>query len=330
VVDKFETLEYHQNYDLLSGISITFKDAGHVLGSAIVEIEAEGKKLVFSGDIGAGRLALLNPPDVPEDADYVVIESAYGDRLHEETESSKNLLEDAIEETVSQNGVLMIPSFALERTQEILYHLNDLVENNRIPQVPIYLDSPLAIGLTEIYKKYENYYRDEAKKLASTDNIFDFPGLTFTDSVAESKKINEVDPPKIIIAGAGMSQGGRILHHELRYLDDPKNTLLIVSYQAKGTLGREILEGSEEVKIMDYNVPVNAQIKQISGYSAHADQAELMNWIKQVAENSPERKPEKVFVCQGEPEASKALSQLMRDKLAIDAKVPEEGESVEL
>lgn len=329
VMKMFKFVEYDQPIQLNKKISICFREAGHVLGSAVIELEAEKKKIVFSGDLGSGQVPILRKPAQIKEADYVIIESTYGDRFHETREVCKDIVEDITEETVARGGVLMIPSFALERTQQLLYHFNELVENRRIPPIPIFVDSPLAIKLTEIYRRYPQYYDQEAELLIkSGDDIFKFPGLRLTCSVKESKQINDIAPPKVIIAGSGMSQGGRILHHEARYLPDPKSTLLIVTYQVQGTLGRQILEGAKKVEILDQNIPVKAKIKRLDGYSAHADQKGLLNWLEAMIGSNSSKRPQKVFVCQGEEEPALVLAQKIKDHLGIPAEVPEMGQLV--
>jgi metallo-beta-lactamase family protein len=331
IMRMFRIAEYDQPIKLNKEISVCFREAGHVLGSAVIEITIAGKKIVFSGDLGSGRVSILRKPALIKEADYVVMESTYGDRLHESSQACKDVIEDIVEETVCRGGVLMIPSFALERTQQLLYHFNELVENRRIPRVPIFVDSPLAIKLIEVYRRYPQYYDKEAELLIkSGDDIFKFPGLKFTLSVEESKAINEVAPPKIIIAGSGMSQGGRILHHEVRYLADPKNTLLIVTYQAQGTLGRKILEGAKEVKILDQIIPVKAKIEHINGYSSHADQKGLIDWLTAMIRTGSSKRPQKIFVCQGEKKSAIALAQKIKDHLGLPAEVPRLKEVVDL
>ena len=322
----WQTTDYHKTLDF-KDLKVTFFDAGHILGSAFILIEAENKKIVFSGDLGNSPEPIIKDRDIIPPADYCLIESAYGDRLHEDVSKREDILEDAIEETVKNGGTLVIPAFAMERTQELLYHINDLVENDRIPKVPIYIDSPLAIKLTEIYDRYRNYYNDEAIQLLKKEgkSFLIFPNVYLTLTTEESKKINDVPPPKIVIAGSGMSHGGRILHHEIRYLPDPKSMILFVGYQAEGSLGRKILDGAEQVKIFGEDVPVNCQKKVISGYSAHADQKGLLDWLY------PDRKIlKKVYVVQGEKEASLVLAEKIRDNLALIAEVPTYGEVVDL
>ncbi len=325
-MDSFYGIDYGETIDVGGGISALLRDAGHILGSAMVEVVYNGKKIVFSGDMGNPPTPLLKPTEFIHEADWVVIESTYGDRIHEDRLKRKQIFEDVIEESMRKGGVLMIPSFALERTQELLYELNELVENNRVPRVPVFIDSPLAIRATDVYKRYQNYFNKEATDLiASGDKLFQFPGLKFTRTVEESKAINEVRAPKIIIAGSGMSNGGRILHHERRYLSDPKSTILFIGYQAAGTLGRRIFDGAAKVNIYREQIPVRCQVKAIGGYSAHADQETLIRWLKHV------KKPiQKVFAVQGEEEPAFALVQMIRDKLGIEAEAPELGDKFEL
>ncbi|MBU1102718.1 MBL fold metallo-hydrolase [Patescibacteria group bacterium] len=337
VMQLFVRADYYQKTKLADDIFFTFYEAGHVLGSAIIEIEAQGQKIVFSGDLGHPPAPLLRPPDFLEEADYVLVESTYGDRTHESSDQCKELIENVVEETIDRGGVLLIPSFALERTQQLLYHLNELVEHKRIPVVPVFVDSPLASRATQVYEKYRQYYNKETTlEIEGGDDIFNFPGLRVTHSSEESKNINKVKPPKIIIAGSGMSQGGRILHHEALYLGDPKTTILFVTYQAVGTLGRKIFDGEKKIKILDQEVEIRARIERISGYSSHADQSFLMDWLRNF------QKPcysdgdkgchliKKIFVVQGEEKPSATLAGLIRDELGIEAVQPKMGEVAEL
>lgn len=341
IMKLWEGVKYHQKIQIGSsdnGFEIEFFDAGHILGSASILVKdlalsspngKTGKKVVFSGDLGNVATPLVKDTESLADANYVLIESTYGNRLHEDLAIRKDILEDAIEETVKVGGTLMIPAFAMERTQDLLYEMNELVENGRIPRLPVFIDSPLAIKLTEVYKKYSqnpDYFDAESLALIRKgDAIFDFPGLKFTLTTEQSKEINDVKGPKVIIAGSGMSQGGRILHHEMRYLSNPKSAILFIGYQAKGSLGRQILDGAKNVRIFGEDVAVNCKVKSISGYSAHADQKKLMEWLR------PRSKTlEKVFVVQGDEDQSKPLADKIRDEIAIDAVIPSQGESVEL
>ena len=328
LLSLWKTTGYHKEI-LLKDLKIQFFDAGHILGSASILVETEGKKILFSGDIGNSPAPLVKNPEKIEGADYVLIESAYGGRLHEDKDQRKQILENVIEETVKGGGTLMIPAFAMERTQELLYELNNLIEAGRIPQIPVFLDSPLAIKLTAIYHKYANNSEYIDKKsielFRKGDAIFRFPGLEFVLKTEDSKRIVEKKGPKIIIAGSGMSNGGRIVRHEAHYLKDEKNTLLIIGYQAHGSLGRVILDGAKSVKIVGEEVPVRAQVKAIGGYSSHADQNDLLGWLRPMRETL-----KRVFIVQGEEDQMSILEVAIEDKLAIEAVVPQIGDSVEL
>lgn len=321
--------KYHEDIQITPNIKIRFNDAGHILGSSIIEVfltEGDKKvKVVFSGDLGNPPTPLLSPTEAIAEADYVLVESAYGDRLHEDRSQRKEKLTKIIEDSIVNGGTLMIPTFAVERAQELLFEINGLVESGRISKVPIFIDSPLAIKATAIYQKYNDYFNKEAKYLiASGDDLFNFPGLEFSLTTESSKAINDAPPPKIVVAGSGMSEGGRILHHEKRYLPDPKSTLLVIGYQVSGTLGRRLLDGAQEVKIFGEEVMVRAQVKAIGGYSAHADQAGLLKWMKQT------KNVKKVFVVQGEAGPASALAQKIKDELGFYAMVPSAGEVYEL
>jgi metallo-beta-lactamase family protein len=314
-------IEYHQKFKI-DDFEIEFFDAGHILGSAIIVIRAEGKTIAFSGDLGNYPAPLIKSTEKLDYADYLTIESAYGNRIHKK-ENTEEELEDVIEETVKRGGVLLIPSFAMERTQDLLYHLNQLVEGGKIPSVPVFVDSPLAIKLTSVYSKYKKYFNDDIKDIIrSGDDILNFPKLNTALTTEESKEINDVPAPKIIIAGSGMMHGGRILHHAKRYLPDPKNTILFVGYQAEGSLGRQILDGAKKVKIFGDEIEVNSKVKQIENYSAHADQTQIIEWIRPIRLSL-----KKVFIVQGEEEASKALAQRLKDKFAVNAIIPSFKES---
>lgn len=323
-----EGINYYQTLELEGGLKVTFRDAGHILGSSIIEIDWNGKKVAFSGDLGNPPVPLLRPTDEIKDIDYLLIESAYGNRVHEQRTERKQILEEVIKDTINNKGVLMVPSFAMERTQEMLFELNSLVEQKKIPPVPIFIDSPLAIKLLGVYKQYPDYFNKAAMYLIeSGDDIFNFPGLKLTLTSDESRAINNVPPPKVIMAGSGMSVGGRILHHEKRYLRDPKSTILFIGYQAKGSLGRRILEGATEVKIHGEDVPVRAHIKAIGGYSAHADQPTLVKWAKAAAQDG---RLKKIFVVQGEEEAAEDLAKKITEEIGVEALAPDPLQSFEL
>lgn len=322
-VPLFHPLAYREEKEIAPGVVLRLHNAGHVLGSSIVELKAEDRTIVFSGDLGNAPMPLLDPPVVIPRADAVLIESTYGDRIHEENAERQHMLEDAIEETVERGGTLLIPAFAFERSQELLFELNELVENRKIPPIPVFVDSPLAIKITEIYKRHVSYYNKDAQQLLlrGDKDLFAFSGLKFAMTVPESKAINDVRPPKVIIAGAGMMHGGRILHHARRYLPDPKSTLLITGFQAAGSLGRRLLEGEKNIKIFGETVEVRAKIHAIFGYSAHADKEQLVSWL-----NHFERPVNKIYVVHGEAVPALALTQYIRDHMGLDASAPMYGD----
>lgn len=323
-IDMWDTLLYEEKMDVDGGFQFYFKDAGHILGSGMLNIIYNGKKIVFTGDLGNSPSPLLPDTEVINDADYMIMESCYGDRNHEKREERKKKLEEVIKDNYNQKGALIIPTFSLERTQELLYEIDSLVENNIIPRMPIFLDSPLSIKLTDVYLKYEKYFNEKAKKIIATgDKLFDFPGLKETLETEESKAILNVPPPKIIIAGSGMSNGGRILHHEKNYLPDRNNTILLTGYQSVGTLGRLIHDGAKKVHIMGEEVSVHARVAIISGYSSHKDSDHLIEFVENTAHTL-----KKVFVVMGEPKSSMFLAQKLRDNLGVNAFTPSAGEFV--
>jgi len=322
----WQGFEYRQKIQITENLEVSFLNAGHILGSAMVEFLFNKKKIVFTGDLGNSPSPILPDCERVTDADYLVMESVYGDRNHESRDDRKNMLEDVIEDNTKRKGTLMIPTFSLERTQELLFEIDDLIEKGRIPLVPFFLDSPLAIKLTDVYKKYENYLNNEALKLAkSGKDIFVFPGLRPTPEAEQSKTILRIPNPKIIIAGSGMSSGGRIVHHEVRYLPDPNNTLLLTGYQSVGSPGRLLQEGIKTVRISGQEVVVRAKIVTINGYSGHKDSDSLIDFVEGM-----ENTVKKIFVVMGEPKSSMFLVQKIRDNLGIEAYMPERGESVSL
>lgn len=322
----WKAVSYHEQTDLGEGVSFTLKDAGHILGSALIEISRGDRKIVFTGDLGNSPAPILHNTEVITDANYLVVESVYGNKNHESAANRAAILEDIIENTVKNNGVLMIPAFSIERTQTLLYEINNLVESEKIPEIPVFLDSPLAIKVTEIYKNSSIHFNRKTRKIIeSGDDIFSFPKLKFTIAHSESEKIFDEPNPKIIIAGSGMSEGGRIKGHEKRLLSDPANTILIVGFQSAGTVGRQIQDGAKEVEIDRENIPVRARVETIFSYSAHKDSNSLLRFVERMV-----HKVEKVFVVLGEPKASMFLAQRIKDYLGVTALVPKTKESVVL
>lgn len=322
----WETLEYHQVLNVDHGFQFSYKDAGHILGSGMLEIIYNGKKIIFTGDLGNSPSPLIPDTEIITDADYLIMESVYGDRNHEDRDERKQKLAHVIQDNYKRKGTLIIPTFSLERTQELLYEMDTLVEGERIPKMPIFLDSPLAIKLTDVYLKHEKYFNETAKKIIATgDKLFEFPGLKETKETEESKAILHVPNPKIIIAGSGMSNGGRIIHHEKNYLPDANNTILLTGYQSLGTLGRSIQEGMKKLHIQGEEIPLRSHVEMISGYSGHKDSDHLVEFVHHTADTV-----KKVFVVMGEPKSSLYLAQKLRDNLGIDTYTPGAGEKVVL
>lgn len=323
-MDLWEGVEYHQVVNVDHGFQFSFKDSGHILGSGMIEIVYNGKKIVFTGDLGNSPSPILPDTEKVTDADYMIMESVYGDRNHEDRTERKQKLIKVINDNYKRNGTLMIPVFSLERTQELIFEINEMVEEKSIPFMPIFLDSPLAIKLTRIYKTHNKYFNKEARDIiASGDDIFNFPGLKMTEETEESKAILSVPNPKIIMAGSGMSNGGRIIHHEKNYLPNPNDTLLLVGYQSAGTMGRLIQEGVKKLHIQNEEIPVRAHIEMISGYSGHKDSDHLVEFVADTAKTV-----KKVFTVMGEPKAALFLAQKLKDNLGVDTESPMAGDTI--
>jgi metallo-beta-lactamase family protein len=322
----WEAHEYYAHFAITPALSCEFKDAGHILGSAMMFLTYNGTTMVFTGDLGNSPTPLLRDTDSIKGATYLLMESVYGDRNHENREDRKELLRGIITESIAKGGVLLIPAFSLERTQELLFELNDLVEHHNIPDVKIYVDSPLAIKATEVYRRSNKYFNQEAQHIIkSGDDIFRFPRLFFTESKEESKQIWETKGPKVIMAGSGMANGGRIVHHLRHYIGDPKNVVLLVGYQAAGTPGRRLSEGAKSVRLHGEEVAVHAQVRELHGYSGHKDMDHLLEFVEGGKDTL-----KKIFVAIGEPKSSMFLAQRIRDYLGLDAVVPETGKNVTL
>ncbi|MEZ4103179.1 MAG: MBL fold metallo-hydrolase [Candidatus Paceibacterota bacterium] len=325
IFSLWDTVPYHQNHDLGKGFNIFLKDAGHVLGSCMYEITFNGKKIVFTGDLGNSPSPLLRDTEYIESADYMVMESVYGNRNHEEREERRENLKKIILENNKKNSTLVVPIFSLERTQEFLYEINEMVESGEVPSVPVFVDSPLAIKVTDVFYRHKEDFKDSAKKdIASGDDIFKFKGLKETEKTRDSKAILSARNPKIILAGSGMSAGGRVVHHEKNYLGDPNATVLITGFQTPGTPGRLLLDGAKEIMIFDEVVKVKAEIKIIKGYSGHKDSNGLFDFVSHV------KGIKKIFIAMGEPSVSMFFAQRLKDNLDLNAVVPEKNQEVEL
>ena len=323
----WETAGYHEPVSLEDGLVAEFKNAGHILGSAIIEVTRNGKKIVFTGDLGNVPQPLMDKPEIPTDYDYMIMESVYGDRQHEEVAERSELLRHHIEETIKKKGTLIIPAFSLERTQGMLLEINNLVENGVIDPVKTYLDSPLAIKVTNIYRSSIEYLKPEIQEqIKGGDDIFAFDGLKFTETVQESAKISRASGPKIIIAGSGMSHGGRIREHEKHFLGDKDTTLLLVGYQTVGSIGRLLQDGAKKVWIDKMQVKVNAKVAAIHGYSGHADRDQLVNFVYE----GGGEKAKQIFVTMGEERSSLFLTQRLREYVGANAIAPEQNAEIEI
>ena len=334
-------MAYDEIVEISPEIHIRLSDAGHMLGSSIIEIWAkEGEKetkAVFTGDLGNNDIPLLSSPTMIDSADFLVMESTYGSRLHMRNDDKAELFLNIVSETIEGGGNVIIPSFAVGRTQEILYEINKIKETRddedfkrryrTLMKSPVYVDSPLAISATEVFRDNMDLFDDETKQsISQGDNPLEFPGLQFTMTAEESKELNESMLPSIIISASGMCEVGRIKHHLKHNLWNPKNTILFVGYQAPGTLGYNIVNGAKKVKIFGEEIAVNARIEYIEGYSGHADQEWLMNFIYSFRT----QRPKHIFLVHGEEESQEILKQKIEEEIGIPVSIPEYGEVYEL
>ena len=325
-----ETLDYHVEKDVAPGLSVYLRNTGHILGSANVRVkDEEGVAVAVTGDIGNSPSPLLPDWEPVPDADALVMESVYGDRLHGDRSSRVEHLRDILSKAIAKNGAILIPAFSLERTQLMLYELSNFFDAGDLPKIPVFLDSPLAIRVTEVYEKWGmSYFKPETEdEMKREGSIFEFPFLKKTLSRQESFTIEKVPNPKIIIAGAGMSHGGRIGRWETRYLPDPSTTLFIVGYQAPGTPGRRMVEGASSVRINGNEVKIRAKIEKLEGWSAHADRDELMKFAEAALS---EKRTKAIFTALGEPSAERFLAQRIHDYLGGNAIAPEFGQTWEI
>lgn len=318
----WKTVSYHEYVDAGDGVRAQFLDAGHILGSAIVAVECRGRSIAFSGDLGNDKAPLARPTEALEHVQYLVMESVYGDRNHEGTDTRREALGEAIKRVQRKNGTLLIPAFSLERTQILLYEIGLLVEEGRINPIRVFLDAPLAIRVLDVYRRYPEYLSDEVQAKLKEGDPFSFKGLTLTANAEGSRGIYASPNPKIIIAGSGMSNGGRIRTHERDFLSDPSTTILFPGYQAAGSLGRRLVEGAKKVRIDNEWVRVRARVEQLHGYSAHKDMDGLIAFVEQSTDTL-----EQVFVAMGEPHASLFLTQRLRDFLGVNAVAPAPNQS---
>ena len=340
-LEIFEPVNYDEIIEIDENIHVRFNDAGHMLGSAVIEVwvkeDEKEEKIVFTGDLGNNDIPLLDSPTMINNTDYLVMESTYGSRLHMKSENKAQDFLNIVAETIEKGGKVIIPSFAVGRTQEILYEINKLKEQHKddeefakkyreIMQVPVYVDSPLAISATEVFKENMNLFDEETQTLiASGDNPLEFPDLKFTSTSDESKALNESNDPCIIISASGMCEVGRIKHHLKHSLWNPNDTILFVGYQAPGTLGYKIVNGEKVVRIFGEEIAVNARIEYLEGYSGHADQEWLMNFIYSFID-----KPKHIFLVHGEENSQEVLKEKILTDTNIGVTIPDLGETYEL
>ncbi|MGB6042725.1 MAG: MBL fold metallo-hydrolase [Pirellulales bacterium] len=333
-IERFVPVDYERSFDPVEGVRGIFRDAGHMLGSASValDVSTNGRstRLVFSGDIGRHDTPILKDPAVLPDADFVIMESTYGDRLHDERSRIHEILKDVVEHAVENNGKLIIPAFSVGRTQEVVYNLNQLWNDGQLPALPIFVDSPLAVDATDIYRVHPECFDEEMIDALYDETDRDplgFRNMQYVRSSSESKKINELKGPAVIISASGMCEGGRILHHLRQHIGDPTTTILFAGYQAHNTLGRKILDKMEEVPILGRRYRVRARVERIEGLSAHADRNGLISWAKETQQAG---RLKKIFLVHGEPEAAASLAEGLTDQLGVDVEIPTRGEQFDL
>ena len=325
VLTQVRPVGFNESFSPAQGVSARFINSGHILGAGFVEVSIDGRTVVFSGDLGRYGVPIMRDPDPVPAADVLLVESTYGDRLHP-ADDHRDRLTAAVQRAVQKKGWLLIPSFAVGRSQEILYDLRELEDAARIPSLPIYLDSPMAIEATVIYAKHPDEHDQDLKRVeASGERPFAPKRLRICKTPEDSKRLNDTDGPGIIIAGSGMATGGRILHHFVRRLPDERTTVLFVGYQAAGTRGRLLREGAREMKMLGQSVPVRAAIMVSDSYSAHADQAEILRWLGGFT-----RPPQTTYIVHGEPDAAAALQALIASRLKWRAVVAQDGQRVDL
>lgn len=327
-IERFVSIPYHRGFEVAPGVRVTFYDAGHVLGSAITALDADEdgtwRRVVFTGDLGRHHMPILRDPELVSGAELLLTESTYGDRLHDPIEKMDEDLAEVITRTYKRGGKVIIPAFALERAQEIVYAIKFLRAKGEIPKVPVFIDSPLTAKITEIFKMHPECFDAEARAmLKGGDSPFDFDGLRYVDDVNESKALSANEAPAVIISASGMCEAGRVLHHLRAGIEDPKNTVLIVGFQAQHTLGRRLVERRARVKIFGVERDRRAEVVVLNGFSAHADQSDLVTFANASRERGPLRK---IALVHGEPKAQGVLADLLRDKHGFpDVSVPTPG-----
>lgn len=326
---NFTSIDYYRPFKVAPGVTLTYYEAGHMLGSAIVQLEIEDsgsiKKLVFSGDVGRKGIPIIRDPDVIDGADQLILESTYGNRVHETFADAEKELERIVNQTYQRGGSIVIPAFAVGRTQQLVYSLNRLSNNGDIPTLPIYVDSPLAVEITAAFRTHPECYDEDTELLMESDSDpFGFQGLVYTRSLEDSKRLNFLREPSVIISASGMAEHGRVLHHLRHRIGDARNTVLITGFQAENTLGRRLVEGEKLIKIFGEEYEVNAQVAVINGFSGHADCIELSAWV-----GGMKHKPKRTFLVHGEVPAMAALRERLASEHGLKVEIPDLHQSFE-
>jgi metallo-beta-lactamase family protein len=328
----FVSMGMERSVPIGDGVKLTFYEAGHILGSAIVVLEIQehstGKqwRLVFSGDLGREEMAILRSPAVITEADILLMESTYGNRLHGSYDDAQRKLENVIARTAKRGGKVIVPAFAVGRTQELVYAINQLDAAGDIPQLPVFVDSPLAVNATDVFRMHPEAWDSDVEKFLTEDgrrSPFDYANMEYVRDVRRSKQLNFMNGPAVIISASGMAESGRILHHLKNNIEHPQNTILFVSFQAQETLGRRILEGAKQVRIFGEEYQVNAEVEHINGYSAHADQAELLEWV----DHFDKSRLQKIFLVHGEEEAATVLASKLNEQGHQRVEIPVRGQT---
>jgi len=321
-IPLFEPVPYGEQVEIAPGVHAMFSDAGHVLGSSFVHVgiqrDGDARHVLFSGDVGRTNRPFLRDPDAAGEGDYVLVESTYGDRVHGGPEDIRTAIAGVVNATSAAGGNIIVPSFALERSQELLYYIDELMIQDAIPHLMVFLDSPMAGAITKVFRRHPELFDAEMRQFIKRNGSpLSFPGLKITEATRESKAINHIRGTIIVIAGSGMCTAGRIKHHLVNNISRPESTIMFVGYQATGTLGRRIVDGDAEVRILGQNYPVKARVVQIQGFSAHADREELLHWL-----NSLSKPPRKLFIVHGEAESAKHFAQFVRERTGWEVAVP--------
>lgn len=323
-IKHFTAVDYESTFEPVEGVKVTFYDAGHILGSSIILLEAEGNRVLFSGDLGRANMPILNDPVVVRDIDYLILESTYGGRTHKSFEGMTDEFKELIEQGKRKKGKLIIPAFAVERTQILITMLKNLYEDGTLRDVPVYVDSPMATNVTEVFKDHPECYDEQTYKMFTNGDPFNFPGLHYIRNVEESKELNDHKGPMIIISASGMCEGGRVTHHLIHSIEDERNMIIITGFQARGTLGRKILEGADKVWIFNTKYKVHARVRFMGGLSAHADGNNLLEYVQKIKNG----RLKKVYLIHGDIEEATALQEKIEGSNNIDVDIPQSATQI--